>query len=704
MPTQMKIHFPCLFLFLVAVLLPGCGGKDSVFDMESIVSQCDVIRTTYEDGPTLPLNLANGWFGGSFSALGLHVRPENREADQKYGNTTFLHVNRYYRGKFSMDYLLPVCRIYWGEDFSDISDYEQRQSYYDGTLTTRFTAGGDALSVSSWFDPVDHDMACFRFHAGGRGHDVVVEAEKVLKLHYSQAVPQSVSIRGGDGCWKMEMGIGDRRDACFIYSDAPGSVEDNCLRLHLAGDRYVRIAYARPVETDVETSLDQTKRWWHRTWQETGFLDFPDREARLMWVRSLFLQLSTYAPQKEGLLPPSGFSGNCWPFPFTQDLSYIAPVLLATGHLDVIKAWAEYFAERLEGMEDYARRVFGAEGAFCPWGYPYGSFDGFHDPEVPNPCYYELHNTAYMARIVFEAACHVDDKAWTRQYAEPVIRECAAFYRSICTREADGLWHVFNDPGMGQDEMGGFNQKDYLCALYSAKYCFERAVLMDLDPDGTYAAILREGLAFPVLQSDSGYYYTCQGSGAGDFGKQKHPVQLNELAYLSTEEHPSEAAVAAYAHRYEITEKAEEPFFWGWTLGEFLLSGSRLGDREGWKKDWGNMVKSENVDPDWIQVYEGSRIWDISYYTTTNGLFQQSLVNNVVCDWYGELEIAKCYPWEGETRFRDIRSILGVKVGGRVSPHRADITLETWKDASFLFRGEVLNLKKGEKVKKSFKY
>lgn len=702
--SKMKHLFLCIAVAGVAAVVTGCRRDGHIIDIESVVRQCDVIRTEYVDGPALPLNQANGYFGGSFSQLGLHVRPDNRDSLQKYGNTTFLNVDRYYRGKFNMDFLAPVCRIYWGEEFTGISDYVQHQSYYDGTITTKFSAGGDDISVTSWFDPVDYDQVCFKFNVGGEGHDVIVEAEKVLKLHYSQEVPQKVTITGGNGCWKMDLDLKGKKSVCYIYSDAPAKVEDNCLRLSVAGDRYVRIAYSSPVDTDVERSLAQTQEWWHSTWQDYGFLEFPERDAQLIWVRSMYLHISSFRAQKKGLLPPTGFAANCWPFAYSQDLSYIAPVLFATGHSDVIKAWAEYYAERVEGMKDYAKRVFGAEGAFCPWGYPYGSFDGFHDPEVPNQYYYEIHNAAYMVRMVYEASQYVDDEEWTKKYAEPIIRECAAFYRSICHKEDDGLWHIFSNPGMGQDEMGGFNQKDYLCALYSAKYCFERAVLMGLDPDWTYSKILKEGLAFPVLKSGKGYYYACQGSGEKDFGMQKHPVQLNELAYLPTELIPSEAAVAAHDHRYEITENASEPFFWGWTLGEFMLSDSRLGDVEGWKKDWGNMVKSENVDPDLIQVYEGSRTWDISYYATTNGLFQQSMINNLVCDWYGKLEIAKCYPWEGVTYLKDIYSILGVKVSGSMSPHRADLTLEAWKDASFLLGDEAVRLKKGESIERIFKY
>ncbi|MBQ4306748.1 MAG: hypothetical protein II764_07010, partial [Bacteroidales bacterium] len=81
-----------------------------------------------------------------------------------------------------------------------------------------------------------------------------------------------------------------------------------------------------------------------------------------------------------------------------------------------------------------------------------------------------------------------------------------------------------------------------------------------------------------------------------------------------------------------------------------------------------------------------------------------SLLNNVICDWYGKLEIGKCYPWEGVTYLKDIRSLLGVKVSGKVSAHKAVLELEAWKDASFLLNGELIKLKNGETLTKTLNY
>jgi hypothetical protein len=39
-------------------------------------------------------------------------------------------------------------------------------------------------------------------------------------------------------------------------------------------------------------------------------------------------------------------------------------------------------------------------------------------------------------------------------------------------------------------------------------------------------------LAFPLLKSKKGFYFSCFGTGEKDFGEQKHPVQLNDMAYL----------------------------------------------------------------------------------------------------------------------------------------------------------------------------
>jgi hypothetical protein len=340
--------------------------------------------------------------------------------------------------------------------------------------------------------------------------------------------------------------------------------------------------------------------------------------------------------------------------------------------------------------------LFGVEGAYSPWVFPYGEFDGYHDPVPPNQCYYEVHNAGYLARMAYEAAVFVNDTSWTREYAVPLVRETALFYRNICKKEADGLWHLFVLPSMGQDEEGGKNKKDYLCALTSAEYCFQKAIELNLDTDGFYQQILKDGLAFSSLLSKKGVYFSNQGSGEENFGKQKHPVQLNPLAFLPIGKEVSTPVTMAYQHRYEITADSREPHFSGWTLGEFLLAGSRMGDVEGWQKDWNNLRKSDYVDANWIQVYESSRVHNHSFYVTTSGLMVQTLLTNLVTDWFGKLEIAKCNPWKEKVVFRNIYSLSGVKVSGKIEGNFVLLFLKAWKNCEFELEGKTIKMVKSE--------
>ena len=190
-----------------------------------------------------------------------------------------------------------------------------------------------------------------------------------------------------------------------------------------------------------------------------------------------------------------------------------------------------------------------------------------------------------------------------------------------------------------------------------------------------------------------------KGTGGEDYGKQKHPPQLNPLAFLPVSQTVSAPTRRAYEMRYEITERAEEPFFYGWTLGEFLLSSSRMANAGEWKKDWDNALRSEYVDPERIQIYETSRAWGASFYTTTHGLFTQSILDCIVSDWWGQLRVGGCVPWRGEISFEGIRTLLGVNVSGQINAKEIALTLHAQKDAIITCHGHNLSLRKGEEHK-----
>ncbi len=685
----------------LALLLFACGAPDG---RRQAVAECDVVRTAYEPDGAVPLYQGNGRFGGCYSQFGLHAGPGRRGVEDKYGKTQFTHLGHYIRGHCGADYLMPLASIYWQDDFTRPAGYSQRQSYYNGVIETRFEASGSRIGVTTWFDTSDLDLAGVCIHLEGQPQTVVVDPGEVLTLHYGQEVVRMATYTPAGEGWEVEVVSRADTSRLWVASSAPAAPRDGRLYVDLLeGDNWITMCYGHPASASADQSLARTKKAWNARWEGAGWVELPDPAAQSAWVRTMGLFFATFAPGAGDFSPPMGLAGNMWPFAFPQDLSYIHPVLLSTGEMEVARDWIERWSADLGAMEGYTRRLIGADGVMCPWTYPYGGLAGFHDPSPPNVFYYEIHNSGYLARMAHETAVMLDDPAWSERYAKPIIESTARFYRSVSSRGEEGRWHVFALPSMGQDEMGGVDKRDYLCALYSAEYCFQRAVEYGLDTQGEYQKILDDGLAFDGLLSPQGFYWSCA-DGEGDLGAQKHPVQLNPLAYLPVDKEISGPAAEAYRQRYTITKDASQPFFYGWTLGEFLLAGSRYGDPEQWMRDWDNIVPSGYTDKERVQFYETSGQTHTSYYTTTHGLVAQSLLNNVVCDFFSRLDIARCYPWQGDTHLEGVRSLLGVTVSGTVGPHRAELTLTAWKDADFEMHGERVRLKKGESVRKYLKY
>lgn len=104
-------------------------------------------------------------------------------------------------------------------------------------------------------------------------------------------------------------------------------------------------------------------------------------------------------------------------------------------------------------------------------------------------------------------------------------------------------------------------------------------------------------------------------------------------AYFPTEPDPLKYERKAYELRRDITDRAREPFYFGWMLGEFLLAGSNCKAPEEWRSDWQQMRESDYMDPEWIQIYETSTQAEKSFYVTTHGMALQSLIRNYVNDY-----------------------------------------------------------------------
>lgn len=665
---------------------------------KEIIDKCDIVRTEYETNQTIvPLFIGNGRFGGMISSSGLQLHAEE---SSPYARRNYLfHMQRTLRAKYNSDYLAAVAKIYWRDTLTNVTKYRQHQHYYDGTISTSFTDNAGAVKVLTWFDAIERDITFYEISSES-AREIVIDYVPEVPVHYGLTLSQNADIKDLGKSWEIKT-TSPYGDFCFyVNSGFDGRVEDGKLILTAKGKSFVSISCKHESLTKPSVSLRRTAKFWKDKWENIPFVEFGKEDEQKVFVRGTAQILSNFNDDGLGLAPPMGLTGNEWSFAFPQDISFIHPVLLTLGQKDEARTIIEYFGNQIPGLEEYTRRLVNAEGIFCPWAMSYKTLKDYHSPTPPNYYYYETHNSGYLCRMAYETALMLDDPQWTEKFAYPLIKGCAVFYKSVSYKGEDGYWHVKMTPGMGQNEYGGFNQSDYLCSLYSAKYCFEKAVECGLDEDGCFAEILEDSLAFNAIKDPAGYYYGNLGSGPEDYGKQKHPVQLNSIAYLPTHNGIGPEETYAYKHRYDITNKANVPFFYGWTLGEFILASARMQDRDGWQKDWDNIQLSVYADPDFIQFYETSTNKVTSYYVTTTGLMLQSLLCNLVNDWTGDLKIAGCIPpsWTNPIKLKGIYSKLGVTVSGTIfGQGEYSVTLEAWKDCDIVVDGQAVSLKKGQK-------
>ena len=653
--------------------------------------------------------LANGRFGTVIGAYGLNADPEEQRRHPNDGRSHFSHMSHWGRFRFlssatggetTADYLLPLFSLHWEREPEDVRDYRQEQDFYNGTVQTVFTDGqGRKISILSWFDWKNKDLAGFRFEVSGSVTVRLTVADGFIPypfLYRKQTGQQSAAVRE-KGQWKISIRCPDTvnqaQSDIWLRTDGQTEACENGVRIRMENGVYrLFLSFGAPA-ADCDTSLTRTTDAWHGLWDQSGLMSFPDERAQQTYIRSLAYLLASYDDDADAVQPTCGLTGNMFPFHFVQDMEYIAPALMMTGHGRIVRRWTEHFAGLIPQMRRYARRLWPeTEGLYPPWELPYGDMDDYHTPAMPVPYCYEPHNTGYLCRMAREAAEEYGCEAWTESFAKPLIRECAAFYRSAAEKREDGRWHLVWFPAIGQDEAGGRNGQDYLCSLYSALYCFRSAVLFGLDDEGVYAGMLRDGLAFPALLAEDGTYHTALG--ADDRGRQKHPVQLDGLAYMPVSAAPEEPERAAYAIRYELTARAKEPFFFGWTLGEFLLAGANLGDAEGFLRDWKQMRPSDYTDAGWVQIYETSGESEKSFYMTTHGLVLQSLIRLYVNDYRGRTELAGCPVWP-EAVFRKIRTRQGCTVTGKYREGRCAFEAAADRDSIVSYGMEAENLKAG---------
>lgn len=601
-------------------------------------------------GKRVNLYIGSGRMGACFSSNGL-MEPAAGPNVVRTGETLLMHADHWHRGVFGLDQHIPVARVHWAEEPASVPySWRQRLDTRTSMLRTVFQIGACHADVRVSCHPGAPDFMGFAFE-GKSLPDVLVSPVRSWTTCYDEQVRASVGPQWtNNGYWlaRLRLGSADSVLLVRIEGSAIAISEGGCLRISF-GEGGARLLLGVSSWGNRETLaaaapagdfLRSAARAWRRQAQDARF-EHIDPPLASLGHRSIYHLLSSYSGGGSCPPPPMGWTGNAWGHHFPQDVSYIHPVFLRLGRHDIAKGIVEFYASRVAQMEEATRRIYRLPGTMWAWEFPIGSDsrilpDGF----APNSFQYEIHNAAYPARMALETSRATDDKEWARAVALPVILGSASFYSAALRRGRDGLWGVHIKPSMGQDEFGGENAADYLCALFAANYTLRaaRAICLMLSirhPDGDlWRRILTQGLAFPRLLDRRAKVYATSRTKDWWLHRQKHPVQLSPFVFLPQ---PLDAATRrAYEIRHQLCcndrlgmrhPGTGGSFYDGWTLFAYALASARAGDAASMRETLAEIEIAQLTDHEHIQIYESSGFWK-PYYTTSMGLFLQALLTS----------------------------------------------------------------------------
>jgi hypothetical protein len=640
---------------------------------EHAIAAGNVVRTTWpvSGAPLLPLYQGSGRSGACWNAWGL-MGPVD-DADPQALPCVWSHADYWHRGPFGLDAWLQVGRVEWAHlPPAAPRDYRQELDLPTGQLTTTVDGPEGRYVIRSWFDPARPDILALEITTDFPGAFPPLLFSPILEQDRGYSGPLRGEFTAGeDGplgrALRLRTGTAEAIVLLRVHDFEGHSTlvsESRGVRLELSprGRHLVLLGAASPArEAELRAELDAVEpaglslaaaRNWKQRWGH-GWISVPDGNAQALWARSHFYILSSYNADVRAPAPPTGWTGTKWPYGFPQDLSYIHPALLRLGHLDIARAWVEFYARTIPSMREATARIYGTKGTMWAWEYPIGESSRILPDGSPNLYQHEIHNAAYPARMAYETVLHVSDAAWARAFAWPVVQESARFFASALRRAPDGLWDLRVTPSMGQDELDlAAGEGNFLCSLFSARYALQAGVDLarrlgtEDDECARWGAILKDGLAFPrLLDAATGLYATREGiDAASHLGQQKHPIQLNPFfcVPLGAPDAPTREAVR---RRRDLCIGVGQEAPQGWTPHALCLAAVHAGDAEGFRHDLLLAGSDRAVDAEWLQIYECAPEQG-PYFVTSHGLYLQAMQDALVSDFTGEPVFGAACPAE----------------------------------------------------------
>jgi hypothetical protein len=611
----------------------------------------------FQNEKSVPLYLGSGDFGGCFDGNGLMETEFLSRVNQ---NTVFMHADFWHKGPYGIDLHLPMMQIRSdGLDEGYMVEREQKLNVLEGHMTTKMIYGQSELELKAYFNPYLRDVFAleitYQMSESEMLPSIVFKNIPTVKVDYNVTLNSSlqrIQTTRQVAEYQLEAGTAEAL-ILFKVLEELGQVaiisEENTFGIKFvagtgkvmllmgAGSPKRRVDLLSQVESiqDIKTYSHRAKRNWEKRWGDSRLaFDYP--KLQQLFIRSIYYMLCSFSSSDNCIAPPTGWTGSNWAYHFPQDFALITPVLLKMGHLDIVKAKVEFYARHITSMQEYTQRIYKAEGTMWAWEFPIGDNRTILPDEFPNWYQFEIHNAAYPAKMAFEASAYIKDTQWTKDIAWPIIYNSAKFYTSILKKEGT-TWGIHLYPSMGQDELGGVNAKNYLCALYAARFTLRKALemakQMDFDSEETqkWQEILSEGLAFDrLIHTQLGIYqnYEVQ-EHLYEIGKMKHPVPLMPITFLPQDELNSYER-NAFARRYTLCDQSDKHFYHGWSLVDLMFADAKMGDKEGFMKDFDEMLIAHYVDKDFLQIYESSTLYPCIYYITSHGLLAQAVLEGAL--------------------------------------------------------------------------
>lgn len=648
--------------------------------------------------------LGNGRIGGCFDYSGMQFQDGAEGRPDIIGDTYFVSQYHYVHGKFGMDYALPIGRLQgvvvtdagevapWNP--GDMTEVDQTLDINDGVLRTAYAlAQGPWVEQVQFFSQVRKNSFVLRISSSA---DVRYEFVPVARTPYHYASEFETDVATHD--------VGD----CRVW-EIPTNMQTTAVALKRSGDAlYLAVHSTLEVDDPVEAGLEaierasqdgfdalleEHKRWWGEYWAESDVdLPYPLGE---IWRRANYYIGCSLADNTSHPPLVFGLARVQWPAYFPQDYFYAYGNTLSANHLRQAAGTCGFWNDILPHAEDYANRLFGLRGAVYPWTPPVFDWSDYHrDGVTPNACYFELHNSAYVAKMCYDYYRYTLDEHYLRQKAYPVIREIARMYASM-TQITDDRAQILYKPISSQDEGSPKDMPNYFDALVSAEYSLALAEQLasrfdDRETAEMCRAILDVGYAYERLEFGD-IYSVFEGDTRTD-NFQKHPVQLNPITWLPIERFFDDERVINYhSRRYEIGRGYRDATSMAWTLGQFMLASCRLRIPGELSRDIANIQRCRIMDPAFIQTFESSR--KAPHFLTTIGLFMQAITETLVQSHGDRVDFFACIPpeWHGHRlSFRGIRLPSGLVASGAYEDGlvRLEIASELGGEMKFAVHGE----------------